>query len=77
MMNIYKDLLPSLGGYLTDKDKMQLRRVELFVQEVARREPLYFQQRAIDEKDEEVSELACLVRYLPSDVWLTNHLYAL
>ena len=55
MMNIYKEMLPSLGGYLTDKDKMQLYRVELFIQEVARREPLYFQQRAIDDKDAAVS----------------------
>lgn len=57
MMNIYKDIIPSLNGYLTDKNRMQLYRVELFIQEVARREPLYFQQRAIDEKDVNVCQL--------------------
>ena len=30
-----------------------MSRVELFLQEIGRREPLYFQQRAIDEKDTE------------------------
>jgi 5'-3' exoribonuclease 1 len=54
MMNVYKDIVPSLGGYLTDKNQIHLQRVELFVQEVARREPLYFMQRAIDEKDSNV-----------------------
>ena len=44
-------LLCSVGGYLTRRDSIQLPRVELFIQEIARREPLYFQQRAIDEKD--------------------------
>ena len=63
MMNIYKEMLPSLGGYLTDKEKMQLYRVELFVQEVARREPLYFQQRAIDDKDAAVSSFKCCLSH--------------
>jgi 5'-3' exonuclease len=53
MMNIYRDILPKLGGYLTDKAKIHLPRVELFIQEIARREPLYFQQRSIDEKEKE------------------------
>lgn len=52
MMNVYRDLLPSLGGYLTDKAAIHLPRLELFVQEISRREPLYFQQRAIDDKDD-------------------------
>jgi len=52
MMNVYRDMLPALGGYLTDKDRIHLPRVELFLQEISRREPLYFQQRAVDEKDE-------------------------
>jgi 5'-3' exoribonuclease 1 len=51
MMNIYRDLMPRLGGYLTDKTQVHLLRVEAFLQEVSRREPLYFQQRAIEEKD--------------------------
>ena len=52
MMNIYRDLLPKMGGYLTNKADIHLNRVEVFIQEIGRREPLYFQQRAIDEKDE-------------------------
>jgi hypothetical protein len=34
-----------------------MARVELFVQEIARREPLYFQQRAIDEKDDDYASV--------------------
>jgi len=57
MMNVYRDLLPTkLGGYLTSKGAIHLNRLELFVQEVGRREPLYFQQRAVDEKDPGYSE---------------------
>jgi hypothetical protein len=41
---IYYLLLIILGD-------IHLPRVELFLQEIGRREPLYFQQRAIDEKD--------------------------
>ena len=50
MMNVYRDLLPALGGYLTQKASIHLPRTELFLQEIGRREPLYFQQRATDEK---------------------------
>jgi hypothetical protein len=39
--------LPRIQG------NIHLSRVELFLQEIGRREPLYFQQRAIDEKDSE------------------------
>ena len=52
MMNVYRDMLPEMGGYLTDKSKIHLPRLELFIQEISRREPLYFQQRAIDERDQ-------------------------
>lgn len=52
MMNVYRDMLPEIGGYLTDKSKIHLPRLELFIQEISRREPLYFQQRAIDERDQ-------------------------
>eukprot|EP01038_Epipyxis_sp_PR26KG_P008756 gene8756-11830_t len=53
MMNVYKETLPNqLHGYLTNKSFIHLPRLELFLQEIARREPLYFQQRAVDEKDE-------------------------
>ena len=51
MMNVYRDMLPALGGYLTDKAAIHLPRLELFVQEISRREPLYFEQRAVDDKD--------------------------
>ena len=51
MMNVYRDMLPKMGGYLTHKEAMHLPRLELFMQEVARREPLYFQQRSAEEKD--------------------------
>lgn len=56
MMNIYRYMLPALGGYLTNKTQVHLQRLELFIQEVARREPLYFQQRAVDENDKEYSD---------------------
>ena len=53
MMRVYSDMLPrQLGGYLTNKSSIHLNRVELFVQEIGRREPLYFQQRAVDDKDD-------------------------
>ena len=52
MMNVYREMLPhKLGGYLTDKNAIHLGRVELFMQEIGRREPLYFQQRATDDKE--------------------------
>lgn len=56
MMNVYRDIMPSLGGYLTDKSQIHMPRVELFIQEIGRREPLYFQQRATDEKEPRYAE---------------------
>ena len=56
MMNVYKDILPELGGYLTNKADIHLSRVELFIQEIARREPLYFEQRAIEERDSQYAD---------------------
>ena len=49
-MSIYIDILPSLGGYLINKEYIHRNRIELFIQEIARREPLYFQQRGVEEK---------------------------
>lgn len=49
MMNTYKDMLPSLGGYLTDKTKVHLPRFELFMRELSKYEPPYFERRARDE----------------------------
>jgi len=56
MMNTYQDMLPIMGGYLTKKTEIHLSRVELFLQEIARREPLYFQQRATEEKDKNYAD---------------------
>jgi 5'-3' exonuclease len=52
MMNAYRDLLPSLGGFLTDKTRVHLPRLELFMREVARYEPHYFERRAREEKND-------------------------
>lgn len=51
LMSLYRELLPSLGGYLTSKTHIHRARTELFLQEAARREPLYFEQRAADEQE--------------------------
>ena len=51
MMNIYKETIPQLGGYLINDTDLHLNRIEIYLQEIARREPLYFQQRAIDDKE--------------------------
>jgi len=51
LMNLYRELLPSLGGYLTSKTHIHRARLELFLQEAARREPLYFEQRAAEEQE--------------------------
>ena len=63
MMNTYREILPQLGGYLTNKADMHLPRIEAFLQEVGRREPLYFQQRSIDEKDPLYAEEGYKERY--------------
>lgn len=55
-MNIYKQLFPKLGGYLTNKHQIHLPRLEVFLQEIARREPLYFQQRGVDEDEMEYTK---------------------
>lgn len=46
MMNAYKDMLPGLGGYLTEKTKVHLPRLELFFRELAKYEPPYFERRS-------------------------------
>mmetsp|Transcript_22963 Transcript_22963/g.29979 ORF Transcript_22963/g.29979 Transcript_22963/m.29979 type:complete len:659 (-) Transcript_22963:392-2368(-) len=51
MMSCYREMLPKFGGYLTDKTKIHRLRFELFVSEIARREPLYFMQRGREEQD--------------------------
>ena len=37
-MNVYRDMLPDLGGYITKKADIHLPRLELFIQEISRRE---------------------------------------
>jgi 5'-3' exonuclease len=51
MMSTYRELFPKLGGFLTNKNQIHLSRLELFLQELSRREPLYFQQRAMEDGD--------------------------
>jgi len=51
MISIYREMLPELGGYLTDKAAIHRGRFELLMAELARREPLYFMQRGREEQD--------------------------
>lgn len=52
MMAVYREAVPNLlGGYITDKAKVHHGRLELFLREISRREPLYFQYRAKEDKD--------------------------
>jgi 5'-3' exonuclease len=51
MMSMYQELMPIMGGYLTDKAKIHLPRLELFLQYISSREPLYFEQRGTDEQN--------------------------
>lgn len=69
MMNTYRDILPRIGGYLTDKTAMHLPRVELFLQEVARREALYFEQRAVDDKEKEFGGEGYRSHYYEVPAW--------
>jgi 5'-3' exoribonuclease 1 len=49
IMDSYHKLLPSLGGYITDKSAIHLSRLELVLSELSRRERLFFQHRAISD----------------------------
>ena len=51
MMTTYKDMLPRLGGYLTDKTRIHLPRLELFMRELSRYEPPYWRRRGEEEND--------------------------
>lgn len=51
LMDTYRQMLPALRGHLTNGEKIHLPRLELFLQEIARREPLYFEQRAADDHE--------------------------
>ncbi len=52
LMDVYCHVLLKSGGYLTEKHQLHLPRIELFLQMLSRKEPLYFEQRAIDEGEE-------------------------
>ena len=70
MMSMYRELLPSLGGYLTSKTHIHRARVELFLQELARREPLYFEQRAVDEQESAYADAGYRDHYYEVSVFL-------
>lgn len=55
MMDVYRDMIPHIGGYLTKGNQLHLPRIELFIQEISRREVLYFQNRALLDKEPEYS----------------------
>jgi len=54
MMSTYKDLLPVMGGYLTHKVSIHRPRLEIYLQAISQKEPLYFQHRAQEEKNPEM-----------------------
>ncbi len=56
MVSVYKDLLPRMGGYLTDKDAIHLCRFEMFVHELSRREAAYFRYRGTEEQNPEFQD---------------------
>jgi len=46
MLRTYTDLLPSLGGYLTDKQTLHFGRFETYVTQLAQHEPVVFAAKA-------------------------------
>jgi len=52
MMNSYKKMLPTIGGYLTNKTHIYLARVELFCRELSKHEANYFERRGAEEHDD-------------------------
>lgn len=49
MFGAYKELLPIMGGYLTDKHRIHPDRLEAFAARLAEEEFAYFQRRGLDE----------------------------
>jgi hypothetical protein len=45
MMSVYKEMLPSLGGYLTRGAQVDLAKVEKFIQRIGSFEDVIFQKR--------------------------------
>jgi 5'-3' exonuclease len=52
LIDTYCKVLLQGGGYLTQKHQLHLPRVELFLQSLSAKEPLYFEQRSIDEGEQ-------------------------
>ena len=50
MMASYRELLPVMKGYVTDKEKLHLPRLELLLRSLAAYEPTYFARRGALEK---------------------------
>lgn len=50
-LNLYRDLMPSLGGYLTDKHRIHLPRLELVFRALAAFEADYFHKRGTLERE--------------------------
>ena len=50
MMASYRELLPKMRGFVTDKEKIHLPRLELLVRSLAAYEPTYFARRGALEK---------------------------
>lgn len=46
MFRVYRRLLPTWGGYLTDRNRLHPGRLESFLKVLSRREPGYFENRA-------------------------------
>ena len=57
MMTTYKDMLPKMGGYLTDKTSIHLPRLELFFRELSRYEPPYWRRRGDEENEPFLTDL--------------------
>ena len=52
MLSTYTDLLPTMGGYLTDKEKIDPERLELFLSYIMPYEAEHFQRRSVDENEQ-------------------------
>lgn len=51
MLSTYTDLLPKMGGYLTNKEKIDPERLDLFLSYLMPYEAEHFQRRAVDENE--------------------------
>ncbi len=51
MLSTYTDMLPTFGGYLTDKEKIHPARFQMFLDELMRYEKGFFESRAVEENE--------------------------